>query len=201
MSDDDSIISTQSESQQSQTPPKSFQWKQTYKRKLPSTFVSDPEPALNAKQYNVESPAQLKRRIAKLERQLVVAISGADECPRDLDEEVRALSSAGLQVCKRCGLSHRKAELARIGMTVYGDKPKERKDRWIRVGVKEYLDSLSRACSGSAIVDQIEDELGHVEIHRIGNPNSKRKRFRPVKKKPAMAAVRLRLEEMVRHLH
>ena len=194
MSDTTSAASSQSESDASQTPPKRINWKQKFKRKLPSTFVTS---GPTKKENCTQTSAQLKRRIVLLEQELVTA-NRVDDCPHDLDEHSKKLASGGSIVCSKCGLSHRRAELVRIGMAIYGEFPKESKKRWITEGVSEYLHRLNRASSGSAVLHQIEDELSHVEIRQVGNPETKNRRYRPVLVEPAKAAVQLRLEEMVR---
>ena len=199
-----SSCSSQSESQQSQSPPKF--WKKTFKRKMPCTLTSVPA-STTAKRLAIretpthlkttETQEQMQRQIRKLKRQLAFTKSAGNDCPRGVDGQMRALTSAGAQTCTLCGLSHRKVELYKFGTTIYGDNYKESKTRWLQEGISEYLDRMQRACVTSEVAEQIREDLCHVETQMVGAKSAKNRTYQSTVVQPTIAAVRSQLENLV----
>ena len=160
-----SDISISQSFSQSQSPPKRSLWNQSY----PTTQVAvspiiPPARRKRGASPRAQTPAMLRRRISFLETQM-----STTGCPRQVDTLLRSWASASIRLCSRCGLNHRKVELSRIGMAVYGDNHLESRTRWINDGIDDYIERIKTACDGSAVVDDIRDDLSHVETHVSGS--------------------------------
>ena len=84
-----------------------------------------------------------------------------------------------------------------IGKRIYGNNPKQQRDKWIKEGTQEYLDRVHACLNANDLIESIRDDLSHVEAQIIGSKTVKHKQFRAQVIAPTEDAVRTRLEQLV----